>query len=437
MPNDRAADGPEVDRTMDGLLPIPDNQGMESTPAELHQKPGLQLARGGEKEVFNHRDISPGDSSRHIAPMKKRKLWYILAACIVLLIIAVAVAVPLGLRNKHTTASSATTSPHAKNTSSIPPSQKASGALNGTGMAILNTATRTAPNLHLFYQDSLSNLRRLEKQNGASSSFTGGPDLPVIASDARNGTPMTYLFYIDTAHNLQEIISDDNLTTWRRGPLGDSKIPTSTSATALTAFTSAKSLGHDNATSVGMRLYYGAPDDQVHEVVYVAGGQGWLQTNFNFANSNGNAGIASAGYNDDEYSDHTTPVLFTVNTTNSLKRWDLDLGGKNAPYGIWEENPDSGPDALAPNSSLIWAFWSLEGGDCICYQNVLLSIGCTGLEFEHWDASYPNPVKSKSWLLGFYGQDVQNLNVFFQTNGSDITQNLDISDTWLTSELAV
>lgn len=68
-------------------------------------------------------------------------------------------------------------------------------------MAVLNHLTDdgTMTLTHLFYQDPKSQLRRLVKTPDPVPSWTGGPNLSIVASDARAQTPIAVLNYTTTA----------------------------------------------------------------------------------------------------------------------------------------------------------------------------------------------------------------------------------------------
>lgn len=67
-----------------------------------------------------------------------------------------------------------------------------SGAFNGTGMAIFGILTGGIPEYHFFYQDYKSQLRQLESKQDLP--FID-PGFPIIASNARNATPLVVVNY--------------------------------------------------------------------------------------------------------------------------------------------------------------------------------------------------------------------------------------------------
>lgn len=147
------------------------------------------------------------------------------------------------------------------------------------------------------------------------------------------------MFYIDSTNLLQEKISRDNMTTWTNGPLGDSKFEASDASTAMTAFYSGSWLGETAGKSAGIRLYYGAPDNCIHELSFSLGSSSsWNASSTFDNNTNGNAGMTS-----DWLDPNATAQLWTLDTSNELQLWyyiynttnQNDQTPANINYGQW------------------------------------------------------------------------------------------------------
>ena len=128
-----------------------------------------------------------------------------------------------------------------------------------------------------------------------------------------------HLFYIDPSDTLQEFISTDNLPTWQTGPLGNSAIKTSSSSIELAALYSERRFGTAKGAKPGLRLNYGATDNQVHELAFALGNTSW-SPQFQFNNSNGNAGISVSSV------DNATGSagLFSFDMKGQLRAWNLN-----------------------------------------------------------------------------------------------------------------
>lgn len=65
-----------------------------------------------------------------------------------------------------------------------------------------------------------------------NGNWTGGDSTNIVATDARNGTPISavayaldrkstvHIFYIDTKNTIREKIYDNSTNNWRDGPIG-------------------------------------------------------------------------------------------------------------------------------------------------------------------------------------------------------------------------
>ena len=163
------------------------------------------------------------------------------------------------------------------------------------------------------------------------------------------------MFYIDSTNLLREKISTDNMTTWTDGPLGDSKLEASDASTAMAAFYSGSWLGETAGKSAGIRLYYGAPDNCIHELSFSLGGSSSWNASFTFDNgTNGNAGMTS-----DWLESNATAQLWTLDTSNALKLWyyiynttnENNQTPANIGYGQWVEGSHPLPSIFNPSNT--------------------------------------------------------------------------------------
>ena len=159
------------------------------------------------------------------------------------------------------------------------------------------------------------------------------------------------MFYIDSTNLLREKISTDNMSTWTDGPLGDSRFEASQASTAMTAFYSGSWLGKTTGKSAGIRLYYGAPDNCIHELSFTMGRSSSWDASFTFDNiTNGNAGMTS-----DWLESNATAQLWTLDTSNRLQLWyhiynttneNSDQAPANIAYGQWDEGSHPTPSSF-------------------------------------------------------------------------------------------
>lgn len=94
----------------------------------------------------------------------------------------------------------------------------------------------------------------------------------------------------------------DNLSAWTTGPLGRSNFTASSSAIALAAVYSDFWFGIVLSNSPGLRLCYGATDDQVHKIAFALGSTSW-SFQFTFNGTNSNAGMSGPHTTDEDNGD--------------------------------------------------------------------------------------------------------------------------------------
>ena len=135
---------------------------------------------------------------------------------------------------------------------------------------------------------------------------------------------------------MQELFSTDDLATWQLGSLGGYNFTASVSSTALTAFYSDHWLGQDG-NSPGIRLYYGAPDNKVHELALFPNISSQYFSHSVIPGTNGIAGIAS-GWSDESGLGN----LYVFDKNNEFQIWSNNFNTthdatQNASYDNWIE----------------------------------------------------------------------------------------------------
>ncbi|KAL8700133.1 MAG: hypothetical protein Q9201_005618 [Fulgogasparrea decipioides] len=214
LSNRQEIDGLEVDQAVSGLQVVSNTQDVELVPAESLAKIGLQTLPGVEKELSNISENRSNESSsdgrsRHVPPatLRSRLLRYLLAG-VILVIIIVAIAAPLGVRTKRSERNKASSSTLGSSADHPPtlPTQNDSGVIDGTNISLNMYADSQITEADLFYQDSQSWLRQFKQIK--SSRNTTSSVLPIIALDAREGTPIANIKY--TSED-----SDDGVSFWR------------------------------------------------------------------------------------------------------------------------------------------------------------------------------------------------------------------------------
>lgn len=118
----------------------------------------------------------------------------------------------------------------------------------------------------------------------------------------------------------------------------------SVSSTALAAFFSDHWLGQDG-NGTGIRLYYGAPDNQIHELALFPNVGSQCFSQFVFSGTNGNAGFTSV------FSDESgVGSLYLFDENNAFQVWSINFNDTHdttrpACCGKWVEG-ESWPSPL-------------------------------------------------------------------------------------------
>ncbi|KAF6234768.1 hypothetical protein HO173_006988 [Letharia columbiana] len=194
-----SCEGMEVDLSAARPHELPDSLGIEATPGEFHPTSTPQPVKAPEKELAHDKvttaQLRPAGSSDLEIPsgspssMKPKRFLPLLVAAIIVAVIVLALAIPLALRLKKPFKPSSPA--NSKSTARVQDELPTSGAFNGTGLAFIALDLTDVPDVSLFYQDYDARIRRLHSIE--LSPFVGG--FPIVASNARNTTPLTTLTY--------------------------------------------------------------------------------------------------------------------------------------------------------------------------------------------------------------------------------------------------
>ena len=259
----------------------------------------------------------------------------------------------------------------------------------------------------------------------------------------------------------------DNLSTWDTGPLGSSNYTASTSAIALAAMYSEFWFGKDMGNSSGLRLYYGATDNQVHEIAFALGSTSWsLHSIFNA--TNGNAGISASTPNE------TTGdgMLFVMDTQNQIRVWTLNSTVEPDPavstYGNWTQGMSFLHNLSAVLVNHLTAFAASIISPVVAFENSSLGYADNWLSFQERSKvisavqAYPSGLNGSPWgtTMAVGARDVEyaqpassvlgasvwigdneffpwSLDIFYQPNGSTIMECLDTDNQYYLTQLPV
>jgi hypothetical protein len=224
--------------------------GLEVAPASEHDKQFINHVREGDKEVVNQseKEVLPSNrpgqytgeitkpAKRKILGLKRRLFWVLLV--VVLLAIALGVGLGVGLTSKDSSEPSTTSGTPSTSTQAASPTAvlsdelkiggslndsyySNSGAWNGSGIAqvwqnfaqnFTDTSTANQHEIVVYYQDQEGNIRWLRETSNTTSVWQPGPsDVAVMASDARNSTPITAVHWDSNGINYWHVFCKSTL----------------------------------------------------------------------------------------------------------------------------------------------------------------------------------------------------------------------------------
>ncbi|KAI9752050.1 MAG: hypothetical protein M4579_005778 [Chaenotheca gracillima] len=375
------------------------------------------------------------DRRRHF--FKRPIVWIFLGVLLIAIIIALAVPLALHFRNQD---------------SSSPAQIAPEGAINGSGIVALDLADGSR-RIALYSQHFNGEIRKYEYLDGTWTGGTGND--VVVESGAKDGTPLMGLsyaiqgeliwrvFFVDENNTLQERINS-NLTAsgWAHGSLGDGNFKVSESShVGLTACRNYQWYGAPyNSSGFGIRLYYGGDDHAVRELQWSYGHQAW-GAGAVFDDANGDGGMECTI---DDTNENSVTNLWLLNKAGELEhRWyDFNETAKTPthPSNTWVKgNSIAGPT----KDSAIAAIRVLPGTQKLVHAQldggiVREYVAEGAAELSNF-TTYQSISGSPAIVGGRLGSVVlttnhggQEIHVFYQTNGTDVTdfiRTLD-GDTW-------
>ncbi|KAE9964793.1 hypothetical protein BLS_008061 [Venturia inaequalis] len=400
---------------------------------------------------YSEQDVKyPVHPEGHATERKKRTCGIGIPGLLVLFIlIAVALGVGLGVGLSHTKKSrSSTPINHDINSAYM----SKSGAFNGSGLALASYSFGTGGYgvINVFFQHWSGQLRKMQLMEDGS--WTGGDFTSIVATDARNATPISavayamdrkstvHIFYIDIKNKIREKIYDNSTNNWRDGPIGAlGLVAMNETNVGLQACWYGSFYGNANYTHspipgsgrnttsqdqvIGMHLWYGVSPTLLEEVTWTYNTSQWYKQDYFTANGHAGIGCYSWGAGSISY-------VMLVNLDNAVQMAWKDLNSTVAktgahPVNTWVNTTFTIPD-VDPNTSLGYTnyFYAQRPDGRISGWNVSWNAEKTKLTGDAF--TIPKPALdgtrfSVTTLPNKSGGD--SLLVFNQQNGTDITQN--------------
>ncbi|KAK5127916.1 hypothetical protein LTR85_005033 [Meristemomyces frigidus] len=467
--------------------------------------PGLESvwAGEGEKEVFYptpqpHPYQPPQEQEQ---PGKRRlcgmpaKLFYALLAAVLGLAIGLGVGLGVGLGMKKSSSNTApppSTSPSSTSaaptaTPTVDPEYLIGGALspayystagafNGSGIALAsqsfvnNLNTGAHGNLVMYFQHHSGQIRY--QQLTPDDGWQGGSASEVVATDARNSTPLSAVAYV-TPENMRLVDIDVNnqikqrsgtnlSSLWTDGPINDANLTVhdadqvgmqacwygSDYGDSDYTHTPLPTSGPDAAftSDVGMHIWYGSNATTFQQYGWRAGDDSWTyQATWQDYNAHAGVGCYSWGPG-------TVTYVMMVNLQDTVEFWwkdtDTNLTGTTShPINQWTNASKIAVNNVNPATSLGYTnyfYAQMADTNMINGFNISWAAENTTIMTADGDTftvdgepGIPGTHLSVSALPQQSGGDI--IVAFYQTTGSDITEYTRdlVAGQWTSSAIAI
>ncbi|KIW00254.1 uncharacterized protein PV09_08145 [Verruconis gallopava] len=436
------------------------DQGKEVVP----QPPVEQYAHYREIENYPHYEnqMTAEKQRRRICGLTIPLCLVLLAFLIIALAVGLGVGLGVGLNKNHSNKSSSL------NGNIVNPEYLSkTGAFNGTGLAIASYSFGTGGYgvINVYFQHWTGQLRKMQLMQDGS--WQGGDASNIVATDARNATPISavayamdgkatwHIFYIDQNNKIREKINDNTTNQWREGPIGDMNlIAMNDTAVGLQACWYGSFYGDANYTHspipgtgsnttsqdqvIGMHLWYGESPTLLQEVTWTYNTTQWYRQESFVANGHAGIGCYSWGPGSVSY-------VMMVNLDNAVQVSWKDLNSsvpatESHPVNVWVNTTWTIPN-VDENTSLGYTnyFYAQNADGHIGGYNITWDAENTRLADTFTIPQVP--------LLGTHfsvtavpaSSGGDQLMVFTQDNGTDITQNVRdlVNGQWTYSTLPI
>ncbi|KAG9752665.1 hypothetical protein KCU73_g6051, partial [Aureobasidium melanogenum] len=252
-----------------------------------------------------------------------------------------------------------------------------SGAFNGSGFSLADqhiTGTGNEDgNMVLYFQHHDSTIR-WTSLNSTGWAWEGGTISEIVASDAKNNTPissvafsanstsMWHVFYIDKNNQVRERVKSNATSFWEDGALANSGVTVLDSdQVAMQVCWYGNVYGDSDypdlpanvSAEIGLHLWYAVDNHTIQQLGWRDGDQDWtFQKNWTGVNPHAGVGCYSWGPG-------TTTYVMMVNQNDTLQIWAKNTNTSNSvnstyPINEWVDvtPADSGFDKMHPSTSV-------------------------------------------------------------------------------------
>ncbi|KAH9832708.1 hypothetical protein Tdes44962_MAKER00188 [Teratosphaeria destructans] len=444
-----------------------------SRPSTAFESSGLESIYDhpeAEKEVVCAPPLPPPDKAPQAPAAKQRRLctktrlWAIALLGVVLaIIVAIVVGLRVGLATKKPD------SRHSSSMSDVDPRYSIGGAIdpvyfstrgafNGSGIAFasqsfspsIQTSTHGIATVYFQYYDGTVRFVQLSPEG----KWQGGDISTIVASDARNSTPLSavsysvngtsswHLFYIDRENRVRQRSNSNMTNVWTDGPINSANIVAySADQVGMQACWYGNDYGNFDsrqtspsgqggfiahpASDAGINLWCAINATAFQQWVWRASTGEWTYEQ-DWSDKNGHAGVGCYSWGPG-----TVTYVTFVNTQDTVEFWwkDTDMNGtatKGHPIDAWTNSSISIPDVNPATSLGYTNFFYAQAAD----TNLIMGYNVS------WDAentSFVGRPFNVADIPGLSGtrfavnamptlSNGNDLVVFFQENGSDVSQ---------------
>jgi len=334
---------------------------------EQVHSPGIESvwAHEGDKEVYfapqKHASaVQPSGDIEHVEATStrprrrmcgmRRGLLITLVALVFALAIALGVGLGVGLSQKDKSDNAAKASAYLIGGALNPAYYTTSDAFNGSGIALASESFDGSSHgdLVMYFQHYTGQIRW--QQLNDQGQWEGGDETTIVASDARNSTPLSavayalnktstwHVFYVDVNNTLRQKSNSNTTNVWVEGPISKQNFKVYDSDqvgmqacwygsdygdsdyahTPLPSSGDASNASITNFQEVGMHMWYASDNQTFQQLGWRAGDSQWAYQG-GWPNKNGHAGVGCYSWGPG-----TTTYVMMVNLDNTVEFWWKD-----------------------------------------------------------------------------------------------------------------
>jgi len=334
------------------------------------------------------------------------------------------------------------------------------GAFNGSGIALAQQSFSAdltqgvQGSIVMYFQHWTGDIRY--EQLSSTGSWLGGDESTIVASDAKNNTPLSavsyvtpdyvstwHLFYIDRNNTLRQRSNSNASYLWVDGPLNELELKVwDADQVGMQACWYGNDYGdsdyihaplpgtNSNETSnsdVGMHMWYASDNSTFQQYGWRQGNNTTWEYQTTFENKNGHAGVGCYSWGKG-----TVTYVMMVNNENTAEVWwrdtNTNLTNTTAhPINVWVNTTNVAVNNVYPTTSLGYTnnLYAQNAADLYFYgYNITWAAENSTIDapfrVDSSDVPLAGSHLSVSDLPNPSGG--HNLVVFFQQNGTDISE---------------